>query len=62
MIENFEESCVIGDIIEEDWVIYFLASLPDSFNMLVTALEANAELPRREIVTKRLLYEETKIK
>ena len=45
MAEIFEELCIIGDIIEEDRVIYLLASLPDSFNMLVTALEADADVP-----------------
>lgn len=63
LMEIFEELCVIGDTIEEeDKVIYLLASLPDSFNMLVTELKANAEVPRWEIVTERLLYEETKSK
>ena len=63
MTEIFEELCIIGDIIEEeDQVIYLLASQSDSFNMLVTALEANAKVPRWEIVTERLIYEETKIK
>ena len=35
---------------EEDRVVYLLASLPESYNMLVTALEANAEVPKIEIV------------
>lgn len=51
MTEILEELWVIGDIVEvEDWVTYLLAILPDSFNMLVTALEANAEVPYWEIV------------
>ena len=46
MMESFEELCVISIIIEEeDWVIYLRASLPDSFHMLVTVLETNAEVP-----------------
>ena len=60
--EIFEELCVISDVIEEDQVIYLLASLPDSFDMLVTALQVNAEVSHWEIVTERLLYKETKIK
>jgi hypothetical protein len=35
-----------GDSIkDEDRVIHILASLPDSYNMFVTALEANEEVP-----------------
>ena len=52
---------MIGDeITEEDRVIYLLASLPESFNTLVTALEANSDVPRMEVVTERLLHEESK--
>ena len=40
----FNELAVIGDTIEDDdRVIYLLASLPESYDMLVTALEANSE-------------------
>ena len=61
MTEIFNELAVIGEeITEEDRVVYLLASLPKSFNALVTALEANAEVPRMEIVTERLLNEERK--
>jgi hypothetical protein len=43
MIVLFEEPAVIGDAIsEENHVVHLLASLPVSFYMLVTALEANA--------------------
>ena len=36
---------MIGDpVSEEDCVVHLLASLPGSFNMLVTALEANPEV------------------
>ena len=41
-------------------MVYLLASLPKSFNALVTALEANAEVPRMEIVTERWLNKERK--
>ena len=40
---------------EEDRMVYLFASLPESFNMLITALEANLEVSRMEVVTKRLL-------
>ena len=42
--------------------MHLLASLPDSYNMLVTALEANVEVPKIEVVTERLLHEERKLK
>ena len=52
MMEIFEVLAVIGDpVTEEDRVVHLLASLPDSFNMLVTALEANHEVPKMENVT-----------
>ena len=63
MIEIFEALAVIGDpVSEEDRVVHLLASLPESFNMLVTALEANPEVPKMESVTERLLHEERKMK
>ena len=41
MTEIFSELAVIGDPLnDEEQVIHLLASLPDSFSMLVTALEA----------------------
>ena len=59
--ELFNELSVIGaPMEEEDEVVTLLASLPNSFNMLVTALEANAEVPSMEVVTERLLHEERK--
>ena len=46
MTEISEALSVIGDpVSEEDCVVHLLASLPDSFNTLVTALEANADVP-----------------
>ena len=45
MVEVFDELAIIGDAIEEeDRVVQILANLPESYNMLVTALEANAEV------------------
>lgn len=61
--EIFNELAVIGAPMEdEDKVVTLLASLPDKFDMLVTALEANTEVPSMEIVTERLLHEENKLK
>ena len=63
MTELFNELTAVGDVIsEEDRVVYLLASLPDTFGALVTALEANEEVPRMEIVTERLLHTERKQK
>ena len=63
LTEVFNELSVIGDNIDdEDRVVYLLASLPDSYEMLVTALEANTEVPDMETVIERLLHEEQKLK
>ena len=63
MTELFNELAIVGDGIEdEDRVVYLLASLPDSFNTLVTALEANEDVPKMEVVTERLLHFESKQK
>ena len=52
LTEIFNELLIIGDNIDdEDRVFYLLASLPDSYEMLVTALEANTEVPNMETVT-----------
>ena len=61
MTEICDELLVTGKAIsEEDRVVYLLASLPESYNMLVTALETSAEVPRLTVVRERLLHEETK--
>ena len=63
MTELLDELSVIDEPVkEEDRVVHLLASLPDSYNVLVTALEANAEVPKMEVVTERLLHEERKMK
>ena len=63
MSEIFDSLSVVGDpISDEDRVVYLLASLPDAYSMLVTALESNAEVPKMEFVTERLLHEERKLK
>ena len=43
-------------------MVQLLASLPESYNTLVTALEANKKVPSMETVIERLLYEERKAK
>lgn len=63
MVGTFDGLLVIGNSISgEDRVVHLLASLPDSYNMLVTALEANPEVPKTETVTEKLLHEERKMK
>ena len=52
MFKVFEELAVIGDPMkEEDLVVRLLASLHESYSMLVTALEANPDVPQMEVVT-----------
>ena len=54
---------VAGETVsEEDQVVYLLASLPESYNVLVTALEANEAVPKLEVVTKCILHQERKSK
>lgn len=63
MTEVFDALSVVGDpVTEEERVVFLLASLPESYDMLVTALEVNAEVPKMEVVTERLLHEERKLK
>ena len=64
MSEIFEGLAVIGDVVsKEDRVVHLLASLPESYNVLVTALEAQSEnIPKWEIVTERLLHQESSSK
>ena len=54
LTELFEELAVIGDPVkEEHQVVNLLASLLESFNVLVGALESNADVPKIEVVTER---------
>ena len=60
-MEIFEELAIVGDPLdEESKVVHLLASSPKPYDMLVTALEASPEVPKIDIVTERLLHEETK--
>lgn len=57
LTETFDALSVVGDHIEEEGhVVHLLASLPDSFNVLVTALEASVDVPKMEVVTEQLLH------
>ncbi len=63
MTELFDSFSVAGETVsEEDRVVCRLASLPDSYNVLVTALEANEDVPKLEVVTERILHQERKMK
>ena len=45
--EIFESLSVVRDpVSDEDHAVYLLASLPDTYNMLVTALEVNQDVPK----------------
>ena len=56
MTEVFGRLSAVGDtVFEEDRVMHLLTSLLDLYNILVTALEANAEVPKMELVTEHLL-------
>ena len=59
---HINELAVVGDTIgDDDRVVYLLASLPESYDMLVTALEANETVPGMKTVIERLTYEEKKL-
>ena len=61
MTELFDELAIVGDPLDdENKVVHLLASLPNSYDMLVTALEASPQVPKIEVVTERLIHEETK--
>lgn len=56
---------MIGDarVSGEDRVVYLLASLPESYNMLVTTREASLEtVPKMTTVIERLMHKERKMK
>ena len=63
MTETFDGQSVINDPVQEEGrLIHLLSSFPDSYDMLVTALEANIEVSQVEIVTEHLLHYEQKLK
>ena len=52
----FYELSIIGDSLEEENQVarLLVSSLPESYDMLVLALEASTEVPKLEIVTEKL--------
>ena len=48
-------------LMEEDKVVYLLASLPELFDVLVAALEACSEVPKMDVVAEKSLHEERKL-
>ena len=61
MTELFNELAIVGSPVDdEDKVVHLLASLPPTYDMLVTALEANEHVPTMEMVVERLLHTERK--
>ena len=63
LIELFGELAVVGDAIgDEDKVINLLASLPDEYSTLVTALEALDQVPSWDVVTEKLMHMQDKVK
>ena len=60
MTEIFKELSVISYSIDEEDRVVHLAKLPDSYDMLIIALKASQDVPKWALVTKQLLYEETK--
>lgn len=64
MTELFKALAVIGDAVTEEYqVVHLLSSLPVSYNMLATAIEAQSDaVPKWELVTERLQHEEQKHK
>ena len=63
MTEIFNELSVIGvKMGEKDRVVHLHASLPDSYDTLVTALEVSPDVLKMDVVTEKVLYEERKLK
>ena len=62
-VEIFSELAVLGDALEdEDKVIHLLASLPDDYDTIVTAIETQEKVPSWEAISEKLLNEELKKK
>ena len=61
MTEICDELSEIGEAVsEEDRVVYLLASLPESYNVQVTALESSIEVLWFDVVNECLLHHEAK--
>ena len=53
MMELFQELAIVGEPVEEeDKVVQLLASLPEQYDTLVTALESSSEVPAMDTVTR----------
>lgn len=61
MTEVFSQLAVISAPMEDEVKVILLASLPDPYDILITALVATVEVPRVKIVNERLLHEERKL-
>ncbi len=57
-----ETALVVGPVDQDSRVVHLLASLPRKYDVLVTALEAGAEVPKWAVAVERLLHEERKLK
>ena len=63
MTEIMDELSLIDTPVKkDDRVLYLLASLPDDYGMLVTALSASVAVPGMALVTERLMHEEKKMR
>lgn len=64
MIKIFDELAVIAESVsDEDEVVYLLAGLPESYDVLVTTLKSGSDtVPALKMVTECLLREEQKLK
>lgn len=63
MTELLDALSVAGEnVSEEDQLVYLLARLPESYSVLVTALEANEDVPKLDVVTEHILHQERKLK
>ena len=62
--EIFDELAVVAEAVtDEDKVVYLLAGLPESYDVLVTTLESGTDMiPALESMTEQLLREEQKLK
>lgn len=54
-------SIIRNPVSEEDHVVYLLASLPDSYNTLVTVLQASKDIPKMKVTAEHWLCEEKKL-
>ena len=55
MTQIFNELAIVEDAIgDSDRIVHILASLPESYDMLVTAFEAHKAVPDMQVITERL--------